>query len=158
MLFWAAHNFRQREAASERIEKFSAVSGSGITVALVVSQYLEQSASSGTLARFESITKAFRKILERDFITVKKPAEYAQALNISTAYLNECVKNTTGHSVSYHIQERIILEAKRLLYHSNQSVKEIAAELGYDDYPYFSRLFSKVTGHTALSFRKKNRD
>lgn len=127
-------------------------------VALVASQYLEQSKSADKLSRFEIITKAFRETLERDYITTKKPVTYAQTLNISTPYLNECVKNTTGYSVSRHIQERIILEAKRLLYHSDKSVKEIAAQLGYDDYPYFSRLFSKGTGMTALAFRNKNLD
>jgi len=50
------------------------------------------------------------------------------------------------------------LEAKRLLYHSDQSLKEIAAILGYDDYPYFSRLFTKVAGIAPLNFRHKNRD
>jgi YesN/AraC family two-component response regulator len=89
---------------------------------------------------------------------MKRPADYAEVLNISVAYLNECVKNVTGFSVSHHIQQRIILEAKRLLYHSDNSVKEIAAELGYDDYPYFSRLFVKVAGITALTFRSKNHD
>ncbi|WP_221390917.1 helix-turn-helix transcriptional regulator [Dyadobacter sp. NIV53] len=127
-------------------------------VALVVSQYMEQAKSPDKFTRFEIVTKAFREALERDFITVKKPTEYAETLNISTPYLNECVKNTTGFSVSHHIQERIILEAKRLLYYSGKSVKEIATELGYDDYPYFSRLFSKVTGMTALTFRSKNHD
>ena len=127
-------------------------------VALVVSQYLEQTKPTGKLSRFELITKAFRENLECNFIVAKRPAEYAQKLNISTPYLNECVKNTTGLSVSHHIQERIILEAKRLLYYSNKSVKEIATELGYDDYPYFSRLFTKVTGMTALAFRAKNLD
>jgi AraC-like DNA-binding protein len=127
-----------------------------ILVALVISQYLEKSNSAAGFSRFETVTKAFKSLLERDFITTKKPTEYAQALNISTPYLNECVKNTTGYSVSYHIQQRIVLEAKRLLYHSNQSVKEISADLGFDDYPYFSRLFTKVTGMSPLSFRKKN--
>ena len=89
---------------------------------------------------------------------MKSPSEYADKLNLSTAYLNECVKNTTGYSVSYHIQQRVILEAKRLLYYSDKSVKEIAAELGYDDYPYFSRLFTKIAGITALAFRNKNLD
>ncbi|MFD2934015.1 helix-turn-helix domain-containing protein [Spirosoma flavum] len=127
-------------------------------VALVISQYLEQSKSTDKLSRFEIITKAFREILERHYTTAKRPAEYAQKLNISTPYLNECVKNTTGYSVSHHIQQRVILEAKRLLHYSDQSVKEIATELGYDDYPYFSRLFTKVTGMTALAFRNKNHD
>ncbi|CAN5241130.1 AraC family transcriptional regulator [soil metagenome] len=127
-------------------------------IALVVSQYLAQSKSADKLSRFEVVTKAFREKLERNYSTIKKPAQYAQTLNISTPYLNECVKNTTGYSVSHHIQERIILEAKRLLYYSKKSVKEIATELGYDDYPYFSRLFTKVAGMTALAFRNKNLD
>lgn len=125
---------------------------------LVISQYIEQSKSPDKLSRFETVTKAFNEILERNYSTTKRPTEYAQKLNISTPYLNECVKNTTGYSVSHHIQQRIMLEAKRLLYHSNKSVKEIAAELGFDDYPYFSRLFTKVTGMTALTFRNKNLD
>jgi AraC-like DNA-binding protein/mannose-6-phosphate isomerase-like protein (cupin superfamily) len=127
-------------------------------VAFVVSQYLEQSKSIDKFSRFEIVTKAFNEILEPNYTTAKRPTEYAKKLNISTPYLNECVKNTTGHSVSYHIQQRIILEAKRLLYHSDKSVKEIAIELGYDDYHYFSRLFTKATGITALSFRNKNLD
>ncbi|GAB3511990.1 AraC family transcriptional regulator [Spirosoma knui] len=127
-------------------------------VALVLSAYLEQAKSPDKFSRFDLVTKAFRHLLERNYTTIKRPAGYAQQLNVSTAYLNECVKKTTGRSVSHHIQQRIILEAKRLLYHSDQSVKEIAAGLGYDDYPYFSRLFTKTTGMTALAFRIKNRD
>ncbi|TPG37521.1 helix-turn-helix domain-containing protein [Flavobacterium pectinovorum] len=125
-------------------------------VGLVISQYLEQTKTTDTLSRFDIVTKAFKVLLEQNFTTIKKPVEYAKKLNISTAYLNECVKNVTGFSVTHHIQQRIILEAKRLLYHSDKSVKEISAELGYDDYPYFSRLFSKVTGISPLTFRNKN--
>nr|WP_068888653.1 helix-turn-helix domain-containing protein [Pedobacter panaciterrae] len=125
-------------------------------VALVISQYIEGSKSVDKLSRFETVTKAFNDMLERNYRTVKQPGAYAKKLNISTPYLNECVKNTTGYSVSHHIQQRIILEAKRLLYHSDKSVKEIANELGFDDYPYFSRLFVKVERITALAFRNKN--
>jgi AraC family transcriptional activator of pobA len=125
-------------------------------VALVASQYLAQAKSAETLSRSGVITKGFKSILESNFITAKKPADYAQTLHISSSYLNECVKNTTGYPVSYHIQQRVILEAKRLLYYSDKTVKEIAFELGYDDYPYFSRLFTKVTTMTPLTFRNKN--
>lgn len=127
-------------------------------VALVASQYLEQSNSSERISRFDIVAKDFRELLEHNYISTKRPAAYAQKLNISTPYLNECVKSTTGYSVSHHIQQRVILEAKRLLFHSDKAVKEIATALGYDDYPYFSRLFTKVTGMTALAFRNKNRD
>ena len=127
-------------------------------VSLVASQYLAQSKNTDNFSRFEVITKSFKLRLERDFTKIKSPAAYAEYLNISTPYLNECVKNVTGHPVSYHIQQRVILEAKRLLYHSNKSIKEIAGELGYDDYSYFTRLFVKVTGMTPVTFRTKNFD
>lgn len=138
---------------------YSLLNGSCNTlIGLVISQYLAQSKTVDKLTRYEIVTKAFKGLLEQNFVTAKRPTEYAQQLNISVSYLNECVKNTTGYSVSHHIQQRVILEAKRLLYHSDISVKEIATELGYDDYPYFSRLFTKTAGMTALTFRNKNRD
>ena len=127
-------------------------------IALVISQFLAADKPTDKLSRFDAVTKAFRDLLDHNYTTVKRPTDYAQQLNISTAYLNECVKNATGYSVSHHIQQRVVLEAKRLLYHSDKSVKEIAADLGYDDYPYFSRLFTKVAGMSALAFRNKNRD
>ena len=127
-------------------------------VSMTISQYLEQAKSADKLSRFEAIAKAFREILEQNFSKLKGPAGYAEKLNISAPYLNECVKNATGYPVSYHIQQRIILEAKRLLYHSDKSVKEIATQLGYNDYPYFSRLFTKITGMSALAFRNRNRE
>jgi len=127
-------------------------------VALVISQYLSLSKSTDQISRFTVITKTFKLSLEQNYVEIKSPAEYAKNLNISTAYLNECVKTTTGHPVSYHIQQRVILESQRLLYHSDKSIKEIASELGYDDYSYFTRLFTKVTGMTPLAFRNKNLD
>ncbi|MBO0930570.1 helix-turn-helix domain-containing protein [Fibrella aquatilis] len=127
-------------------------------VGLVISNYVAHAGAIDKLSRSDTITKLFRATLDRHFATSKKPADYAQRLNISTPYLNECVKSTTGHSVSYHIQQRIMLEAKRLLSHTDKSVKEIALELGYEDYPYFSRLFGKVTGIAPLTFRNKNCD
>jgi AraC family transcriptional regulator, transcriptional activator of pobA len=127
-------------------------------ISLVASQYLAQAKPIDNYSRFEVVTKSFKSLLEHHFTTVKSPMAYAKDLNISTPYLNECVKAATGQPVSYHIQQRVILEAKRLLYHSNKSIKEIAGELGYDDYSYFTRLFVKITGMTPIAFRAKNFD
>lgn len=127
-------------------------------VALVASQYLAASGTTDNSSRFEIVTQSFKSRLAADFTRIKRPAAYAENLNISTPYLNECVKAVTGQSVSHHIQQRVILEAKRLLCHSNKSVKEIAVELGYNDYSYFTRLFVKLTGMTPIVFRNKNLD
>jgi AraC family transcriptional activator of pobA len=127
-------------------------------IALIISQYLKLSKPTDKFSRFELIEKAFTALLENDFTSLKRPADYAEKLNISVPYLNECIKQATGFPVSYQIQQRVLLEAKRLLYHSNKSVKEIATALGYEDYAYFSRLFAKGTGMTAIAFRNKNHD
>lgn len=127
-------------------------------VGLFISHYLKAAKPIEKHSRFEMIESAFSTLLEHHFITLKRPSNYAEKLNISVSYLNECVKEITGFSASHQIQQRIILEAKRLLYHSGKSVKEIANELGYEDRAYFSRLFTKATGVTAMQFRHKNHD
>lgn len=129
---------------------------SNTLAAFIISQYYQQLKKRETLSRFEIVAHEFKRVLEQHFLVLKRPLDYAEKMKISTVYLNECVKKATGKPISYHIQQRIILEAKRLLFHSNMSVKEIAVTLGYHDYPYFSRLFSKMTGMSALTFRSKN--
>lgn len=125
-------------------------------IAFLTSQFLNQSGPSPHLSRFETVTRSFKKILEKSYVTMKRPGGYARQLNISTHYLNECIRHTTGYSPSQLIRDRIILEAKRLLRHSGKSVKEIAFDLGYTDYPYFTRMFANSTGLTAGAFRSKN--
>ncbi len=127
-------------------------------VAFLISQLLSQHKEVITPSRFELISRSFKRLLEENYRTIKRPGEYADKLNISASYLNECVKHVTGFSASENIHERIILEAKRMLFHSSRSVKEISYELGYEDYPYFSKLFAKVAGMSAMSFRSKNHD
>lgn len=146
------------ERKHEKLFNFILKESCNTLVALVISQYLAQSKPTDNHSRLEMITKSFKSLLESHFTRVKSPAAYAEYLNISTPYLNQCVKNTTGHAVSHHIQQRVILEAKRLIYHSTKSVKEIAGELGYNDYSYFTRLFVKLTGMTPITFRAKNFD
>jgi AraC family transcriptional regulator, transcriptional activator of pobA len=103
------------------------------------------------------ITRQFRSLLLSNFRVMKSPAEYATSLTITPVYLNEVVKGTTGYPVSYWIHQEIILEAKRTLFYTNNTVKEIAHALGYVDPAYFIRLFKKVTGTSPQQFRQKYR-
>ena len=67
------------------------------------------------------------------------------------------MKALTGFPVSVHIQQASILEAKRLLYFTDKSVKEVSYEVGYDEPVYFGKLFKKVTNLTPLQFRQQFR-
>lgn len=129
-----------------------------VCLSLFASEYKKQDDSSlRTNLRINTITRQFRSLLLANFRTMKSPSDYAASIHISPVYLNEAVKQTTGHPVSYWIHQEIILEAKRILFYTNLTVKEIAHTLGYDDPTYFIRLFSKVAGLPPLQFRRKYR-
>jgi len=101
------------------------------------------------------IAKKFKQVLKQQFKALKRPGDYAEILNLSVSHLNDTVKAVTGFSLTYLIQQEVLREAQRLLYHSHFSVKEIAVSLGYEDYKYFNRLFSKVAGISPGAFRKQ---
>lgn len=105
--------------------------------------------------RYGAITSRFKALLSAGYRTIKSPSQYASQLNISPVYLNEAVKKTTGMSVSNCIRNEIITQAKRLLFYTNMNVKEISGELGYEDYAYFTRLFTKVSALSPIQFRRK---
>lgn len=99
-------------------------------------------------------TITFRNLLKQHVEHSHSPSYYARMMNISLMYLNEAVKGTTGFSVSQNIQYEIVTRAKRSLIYTSKSVKEIAQELGFEDYAYFTRLFSKTAGISPTDFRK----
>lgn len=117
----------------------------------------DKSSNAPSAFRPQLITRQFRSLLLLSFREMKSPSEYAAALHISPSYLNEVVKDVTGHPVSYWIHQEIILEAKRMLFYTNNTVKEISHLLGYTDTTYFIRLFSKISGMPPLQFRSNYR-
>ncbi|GAB3204320.1 AraC-like DNA-binding protein [Pontibacter aydingkolensis] len=78
---------------------------------------------------------------------------YADCLHVTTKHLNEICKRSLGKTTIELIQFRTLLEAKRLLVHSDLTSSRIAAELGYTDNAYFFRFFKKHTGLTPEQFR-----
>lgn len=104
--------------------------------------------------RKTELTFQFRQLVQKHFLELKRPKDYAALLHISVPYLNEMVKEQTGSASSYWIQHEILLEAKRLLFYTQLNTKEIAFSLQYEDHTYFSRFFKKNEGITPLEFRK----
>ncbi len=101
-----------------------------------------------TLRLLENTIDAFYK-------TEKSAEFYAEKLNITPKHLNRIVKSTINKTTSQLISERVMLEAKRLIVHSKNSLAAISELLGYEDYAYFSRVFKLKTGVTPISFRKR---
>ncbi len=95
----------------------------------------------------------FQELIEKKFLKFKTPKDYADMMNITPNYLNSLCKKKSGKSAGELIRQRIILEAKRMLAHTNLSVTEIAFKLGFIDNSYFGRYFKKYTGMTPEIFR-----
>jgi len=87
------------------------------------------------------ILQKLKDAIEANFKTKHSPADYAELLYISPKALARMTKSHFNKTLSSLINERIIIEAKRELYLTDKTVKEIAWELGYEDEYYFSRFF-----------------
>jgi len=99
-------------------------------------------------------TLLFRDFLESNYTQLKSVSDYAQIICISEKRLGQATSKVLGKSPKEIINDRILLEAKRLLVHTNLSVKEIGQELGFKDPAYFVRYFKKNTETTPVEFRE----
>lgn len=99
----------------------------------------------------------FRTSLEKNFAHKHKVGDYAEELAITEKYLNEVCKKTVGVTASGLIQDRLLLEAKRLLFHTDLSGKEIAYFLHFEDPSHFGKFFRNKTGMSPGEFREKEK-
>jgi AraC-like DNA-binding protein len=104
--------------------------------------------------RQAEIVRAFKNEVETHFRAWRQVADFARSQNLTSNYLNEIIKSETGTSAKDFIQNRLLLEAKRLARYSDLSVKEVAYELGYEDVAHFSKFFKKNQGVAFSDFRR----
>lgn len=96
----------------------------------------------------------FLKILEQNFRRDEGVTFYANKMNMSERNLNLICKNNFQKSVSEIIETRKLIEAKKLLIHSDKTVSEIGYELGYNEKSYFTRVFHNKLSVTPTQFRE----
>lgn len=103
----------------------------------------------------DRVAEDFQALLESHFLKERNPSFYALNLHMEPAYFSRRIKTLLGKTPTKLIQERVILEAKRLLHLTFKTVKEIAHELSFEDEYYFSRYFKREVGVSPLQFREK---
>ncbi|MEZ4939038.1 MAG: helix-turn-helix transcriptional regulator [Crocinitomicaceae bacterium] len=104
--------------------------------------------------RYLKILENFEKLLNASFKSNKLPKYYADQLNISTKHLNRVLKETVNKTTHELISERVIIEAKKMIIQSGDSLVHIADSLEFSDYSYFSKFFKSKTGIAPKNFKK----
>jgi AraC family transcriptional activator of pobA len=97
----------------------------------------------------------FMVLLEMNYQQVRNTDFYAGKLGISSKRLNQILKEKLDKTGMQLIHDRIVLEAKRQIIHSESTIKEIAYDLGFKDRPYFSRFFKQHTGQSPEQFQNE---
>ena len=99
----------------------------------------------------------FLALLERDYALRHEVGHYAEALSVSAKHLSRLTHAALGKTAKRVIQDRRMLEARRLLGFTEEPVQEVAARLGFADPFHFSRAFKAATGRSPRAFREECR-
>jgi AraC family transcriptional activator of pobA len=102
----------------------------------------------------KTIVKNFKAIVEKHYMEWHQVKDYADALNVTPNYLNEVIKSSVQISAKEYIQNRLILEAKRMAIFTAKSGKEIGFELGFEDPSHFSKFFKTNAGQSLQYFKE----
>lgn len=101
------------------------------------------------------IVREFNYLVEMHFRTKHSVTEYAELLNKSPKSLTNLFYLYNQRSPLQHIQDRILLEARRQLLYTDKIIKEIAYETGFEDIQTFSRFFKTKEGVSPREYREK---
>lgn len=117
-----------------------------------------QKQSTGKIIRNSDleIVILFKDIIDKQFKSTKSVGSFSKQLHIYEKRLNIATNNVLGKTPKEIIDERLLLESKRLLVYSEYSIKEISNELGFDEPTNFIKYFRKHTSATPLDFREKH--
>ncbi|UWX58871.1 helix-turn-helix domain-containing protein [Chryseobacterium oranimense] len=122
-------------------------------LALMINLWIEQIHGKSALSDHSNPAFRFHELVETYYKTQKGVAFYAEELCITPNYLGVLCRKQYKISPLEFIRQRVLLEAKKLLHSSNKSIKEIAFELGFNNFSHFSYFFRTQTGWTPKNYR-----
>lgn len=109
---------------------------------------MSRSPSTGQILLFNFLT-----LVQKHAATEHDLSFYANELGVTSGHLSDITKNGVGKPAGRIVRERILLEAKRLLVYTDQTVAQIAEQLDFADASYFGRFFKRESGQTPRQFR-----
>ena len=119
-------------------------------------QFIDRKQLSGvTVTKFNELLNTYFENGKAEGNGLPTVSNFASELNLSSKYLSDLLKQETGKTAVDLIHLYVISEAKNLLVEGEKSVSEIAYQLGFENPPYFSRLFKKEVGISPKDFKNQ---
>ncbi|MFF8786210.1 AraC family transcriptional regulator [Streptomyces sp. NPDC015125] len=101
--------------------------------------------------------RSFQRAVERDFARTHRVDDYARQLGYSVRTLTRATHTAAGCGAKRYIDDRVLLEAKRLLVHTGLTATAIGDRLGFPDATVFTKFFRQRAGETPAVFRNQAR-
>ncbi|MCU0444276.1 MAG: AraC family transcriptional regulator [Microscillaceae bacterium] len=120
-----------------------------------IQRSMDSQTPQSTAKKYVITYKKFKNLIDVHFRTDFTAKDYAEQLHITQHHLNHIAKEITGKTATELIRARVILEAKRLLTFSDNTVSEIAYYLGFEENSYFTRVFRQEVGISPGEFRNQ---
>ncbi|MEM7374693.1 MAG: helix-turn-helix transcriptional regulator [Bacteroidota bacterium] len=118
--------------------------------------YTRSNLSKDFITRFEKFLEDYFSSDELKNTGLPTVTQCGRALHMSGSYLSDLLKLETGRSAKDHIHSYLIEKAKTLLLSTDDTVSEVAYELGFEYVQHFSRLFKSKTGKSPSEYRHMN--
>ena len=130
----------------------------------ILSRFCEEKERTAPVRSTEPVTlnpevsdPRIRKIIQeidRNYTGKLSLGELADSMNLSIGHLSTLIRRETGLSFSEYVTAKRMEDAKKLLCQENLSVEEVAEQVGYHDYFYFTKAFKKYAGVSPSVYRK----
>jgi AraC-like DNA-binding protein len=118
---------------------------------------LEPEGGPGLAAADSEVLLRFRHAVDERFARTRQVEEYARTLGCSVRTLTRASLSATGRTAKQLVDDRVALEAKRLLAESDLAVAEVGARLGFSEATNFGRFFARTVGSSPGQFRAESR-
>lgn len=108
----------------------------------------------GGVARPDSHAEKIMNWVEEHYTEAFDLIELAKELHLSTNHVSRLFRSETGGSITEYVIARRIRQACWLLKTESKSIEQIGSLVGIPNFPYFCKIFKKITGHTPIQYRK----
>lgn len=149
-----------REVGWSAVGRHAAVEASLLSLAVIAMRSRSPDAKMSAVrpGHQAALVARFRERIESRYRQREPVAAHAAALGVSESALRAACTRCAGLSPALMLDERALLEARRLLLYSNMSVAQVAYSVGFSDPAYFSRFFSRRAGTSPRRYRSGAQD